>query len=261
MKNVFAFPITVALIGCIACTQESAPARNKDAESKNHIRDWTPEDELPLLRADLITPQRDSKLFAIEPNRVKYLQNSGVSSPIHEVPFLTDDQAVAAAKKWITRNFGKLPEDVCLKATRVLHSSSGRPKPAFDWDIGHTITLRAYYRGIPTDNTTVIYITGRTKITGTIDLRRYTPLKTRGHIVDAEAAKRAWRKVIAPRKDAAEVLKHLDTKTKPRLLFVWSPKANSDVKLSYDVLAPTWVLDDEERIMVDGHSGNPWIND
>jgi hypothetical protein len=243
-----------------ASTQENSPARIKEVNREGNS-DWTSEDELPLLRADLIAPQKDAKLFAVERSRLRYPKERKTPTAPMEKPFQTDKQAVAAAQDWIQEHFGQLPEGVSLKATEVHRSSSGRSNPEFDWDVGHTIFLRAYYHGIPAYNVSIVYITGKTLINATIDLRRYTPLETRKHIVDASTAKRAWRKIIAAREDSAETLKQFDANVKPTLSFAWSPAANNDVGIEYDVLAPTWVLDEAELFMVDGHSGKPWLND
>jgi hypothetical protein len=253
-----AFVLCVSLLSCMSCTQETSRKNSPDAKG---IRAWTAKDRLPLLRADLVTPKKNVDLFAIEMSVVRYPKDQMQPTPPAEKPFETDKQAVAAAKDWINEHFGDLPEGVSLKATEVHHSSSGRPTPAFDWDSGHTIILRAYYNGIPTYNVSIVSITGKTQINGTIDLRRYTPLETQNHVVDASTAERAWRKIIADRENSAEILKQFDANVKPQLSFAWSPMANSDVGLEYDVLAPTWVLDEAELFMVDGHSGKAWYND
>jgi hypothetical protein len=261
MKHINILAVIVAFPFAVAHGQESPPLSDKADRAAKKLPDWSERDELPRLNGQLMRPIRKADEFEIGNSSVRHPKNPQPVEPPTEPPYATDDAAVRAAMNWLRDHFGELPEGVTLKATEVLHSSSGREKPEFDWDVGHTIHLRAAYRGIPTEDGAVIYIRGKSQIHGTIFLRRYTPMGMPRPVIEAAKAKDAWRRIVAARENPEEALKQFEAQAKPRLMFVWSSEANRDVQDSDWIVTPTWVLDDEELIMVDGHSGKPWFND
>ena len=135
-------------------------------------KNWTAEDHLPLLSGKLLRPIADAADFRIDENAVRYPRDP-TPKPSGETPFPNDDDASAAARKWINAHFGPLPRAVSLEITGIQHSSSGRDKPAFEWDHGHTIAFREVYRGIPTGGFAIIYVTGRTHFSATVQLYSY----------------------------------------------------------------------------------------
>jgi hypothetical protein len=240
-------------------TSSSTAANGRAGVPPEHAGSWSEADELPLLLRTTIRPIKDAAEFAIEPCEIRYPREPRPPLPT-EKPFEKDDDAVAAARAWITSHFGRLPQDISLEVTRIDHSSSGRPKPAFDWDQGHTIVFRALYRGLPTDSHAVIYITGRSRFGASLELHTFSPIPgTAQRIIDKAAALKAWRTRIKQSGEDAAALAACEKNGNPRLVYVWSPKAN--VGGNSRILAPTWALDREERFMVDGRTGIAWFND
>lgn len=222
---------------------------------------WAATDELPLLTRTLIRPIRDAAEFSADLSSLKFPRERKPLPPTEKL-FEKDDDAVAAARAWITAHFGELPQGISLEVQSIDHSSSGRPKPVSDWDQGHTINFREQYHGIPTDGFAVIYITGRTKFAATVKLHTYSPIPgSAKRIIDKPAAVKAWQDRI---KEKGYDLKALgwygyEKDAKPRLTYVWSNVHY--LKTHTDVIAPTWALDRDDKFMVDGHSGVAWLND
>jgi hypothetical protein len=222
---------------------------------------WSEADELPLLARTTIRPIRNADEFSIEPGEIRYPREP---RPLRatERPFEKDDDAVTAARAWITAHLGRLPKGTSLDVVRIDHSSSGRDKPAFGWDQGHTIVFREQYHGLPTDSTAVIYLAGRTQFDASLGLHTFSPIPgTAKRIVDKAAALKAWQDRIKEKGYSASVLAEYGygKNAKPRLVYVWS-------KVHYlqrhsDVIAPTWALDREGKFLVDGHTGAAWLND
>jgi hypothetical protein len=222
---------------------------------------WSPADELPLLVQTLICPIKDAADFSKSLGGLKYPRERRPVRPA-EKPFEKDVDAVAAAKTWITAHFGQLPQDTLLVTTSIDHSSSGRSKPAFDWDEGHTIVFRETYNGIQTDSFAVIYITGQTRFNASVKLHTYTPIPgTAKRIVDKAVALKAWQDRIKEKGYDAKTLAGYgyERNAKPRLVYVWS-KVHYRQRHS-DVIAPTWALGRESKLMVDGQTGLAWLND
>jgi Leucine-rich repeat (LRR) protein len=227
---------------------------------------WSESDFLPMLTGTLIRPTSEAANFDfVAPYCFEYPRGAytGATKPRRatEEPFPTDAEAVAAARAWIKAHFGELPRYTTLDVKRIDHSSSGRPKPAFDWDQGHTILLREKYRGIPVAGSALIYITGRTQFRASVTLRTFSPVPgSAKRVVDKETAVKAWRTKLEKRGADAAALAEFDKNAKPRLVYIGSPKSNPPDSKS-DVLAPTWAIDPDERMLVDGHDGAAWLND
>jgi hypothetical protein len=222
---------------------------------------WSEADDLPLLAQAIIRPINPAEFSADIDEGFSYPRQPG---PLHatEKPFEHDDDAVAAARSWITAKFGRLPQGVSLGVDRIDHSSSGRPEPAFGWDQGHTIVFREIYCGIPTDSGVVIYIAGKTKYAASVKLHAYSSIPgTAKRIVGKAAAVKAWEDRIKQKGYDATLLAQFgyQKNLKPRLVYVWSPKYN--VGGRSNVVAPTWELGRDCKCMVDGQSGIAWLND
>jgi hypothetical protein len=262
--------LSVALI-CVGCqSRESAitspstttQARPESKESANSSVDWTKSGSLPLLVRKRVRPLVNAADFADESLYFRYPREPNTPPPTEE-PFDTDEDAIAAAVKWLVDQFGELPPDTSLQVTSLEHSSSGHSKAVFDWDRGHTITFEQRFNGIPTDSHTVIYITGRTQFSASVSLCSFDPVpESRKEIVDEGVAIKALRDVYENAKAGPEVLEQFDKKAHAKLEYLWSPKANQSSGLDeMNILAPTWVINGEKRVVVDGHSGKPWVND
>jgi len=258
--------LTAAALACCGCNRAeplpsakvagaTAPAAPQSAPRSS---DWTAGDPLPLLERKLMLPVVELPEFKVSSDIVVYRRPP---MPPTESPFPTDDAAITAARSWIETSFGALPAGVSLEVKRINHSSSGREKPEFDWDHGHTIVFCEKYRGVATDGGAVIYLTGRTQFSASVFLFSYKTISgTAKTLVDKKDGVAAWRARFQQRPDAKEILPQFDKKAAPKLKYVWSPPANRGPD-GRDVIAPTWVLDDEDTIMVDGHTGEAWFND
>jgi len=225
----------------------------------------TERDPLPLLTRREIAPRHEVEKFTGGNGSYRFIDPSAQQPP-KEPPFEADAQAVAAAQAWIAAHFGEMPSGVTLQVKTIDHSSSGRAAPAYDWDHGHTISFTELYRGIPTDSGAIIYITGRTSFNATIDLYEYFPVSgSERKIVSGEVASKSFRDlwVKAGHSLSADELAQWDRTVKPRLVYVWSP-LTSELQTGAQTdkcTAPTWALDTEGRIMVDGQTGKIWEND
>jgi hypothetical protein len=220
------------------------------------------DDTLPLVVATRMQPIADGNNFKDDYGYFRYPAEPDPQPPKEE-PFATDEAAIAAAQQWIVAHFGTLPPHTSLKVKSLEHSSSGHPRAAFDWDHGHTITFTQLFRGIPTDRFAVIYITGRTQFSASVSLCSFEPLpRSRKPVVNQNVAIKALRDVYEKMNVGPKFLAEFDKTAHAKMSYVWSPEANRDHLLDdVDVLAPTWVINAEERLVVDAHTGKPWMND
>ena len=256
----------VAFGGCGAHHSSDTATDKASGNVKLPLREsdnWAVSDKLPLLRETLILPKRNVGDFAVDANYVRYPREP---RPLRakDAPVEEDVDAVAAAKAWITDNFGKMPDSTSLEVTRIEHSSSGAPKPAYDWDRGHTIVFKVTYHRIPTDGFAVVYIAGRSQFAASVAIHAYSPIPgSDKRIVDKATAVRRWRDQYEQQGADAAALAQFDQNVKPRLWYVWSPKAKENLRgeSTSFIVAPTWVLEQEKKIMVDAQSGEPWFND
>ena len=208
----------------------------------------------------MILPTSKNELFAVSSTHVKFTEASGTKH-VNEKPFDTDREAVDSARSWILRNFDKLPNHASLEAVELLRSASGSPKPQGETDRGHTVTFLEKFHGIPTQGGAIVYIAGPHP--GLCeDLSLFIPAYSKVR----ETNRRQDRGDTEMEGSACErgaekgTLFQFDKRAKPRLVYHWCPLSNrgSDAPV---VVAPTWVLDDENKIMVDGQSGKAWTND
>lgn len=240
---------------------DGVPRRSSETTVKSATKPdtWSEFDELPLLERTLILPKSNKVGFAVSSLNVVF---RGVphAELIKEEPFQTDREAVDAAKAWILGIFGELPGYTTLELVEIAQSTSGSGKPRDDMDRGHTITFREKYRGIVTRGGAVIYIAGRSQFSACVFIYTYRSVpKSAKQIVDKATAIQKWRVQFERAGADATTLSQFDKKARPRLIYEWSSLANRGTDASR--VAPTWVLDDENRIMVDGQSGTPWTND
>jgi len=169
-----------------------------------------------------------------------------------EPPFATDAEAERFLRAWLAQHFGPLPPDTELRMTRVLHSASGGEQARYDWDQGHTITFRQTWRGHPTDRFAVLYLQGRTKVHGTVDLARLTVVPgSEARILDETQA----------RERLAEVLRSLGQDTAMandcpmHLEFLYSHTAEV---VDFE-LRPVWTMGDGPGFL-DAVTGQPGRN-
>ena len=218
--------------------------------------------KLPLLVATKLRPIADVGNFKDEYGYFKYTTEPDPQLPKEE-PFATDEAAIAAAQQWIIAHFGELPAYTSLELKSLEHSSSGHPQSVHAWDRGHTISFRQTYRGMPTDKFAIIYITGRTQFSASVCLCSFAPLSNSAKpVVSAKFAIKALRDVYEGMDIGSEFLAQFDNEATAILSYVWSPEANEVHSLkTAAVLAPTWVIDNDERLLVDAHTGKPWMND
>ena len=70
---------------------------------------WSEADELPLLLRTTIRPVKDAAEFSTEHGDFNYPRKPRLSCGATEKPFEKDDEAVVAARAWITEHFGQSP--------------------------------------------------------------------------------------------------------------------------------------------------------
>jgi len=249
---------------CAGCGNATRSTRTDPPTAKNAVPHVLSEsDRLPILVRKPIAPKTEADAFENESGGFRFPKAH--SQPIlKDEPFETDQEAVAAALTWLVNHFGDLPSGITLETKSILQSSSGRPAPEFEWDRGHTISFREIYNGIPTDSFALVYITGRSTFQATVELCMYEPVPGSAKmIVSKQAAVSAWRKVYEEKGADSNLLAQYDRRATPRLVYVWSTIANTAKKDEDDreLVSPTWTLDDEGIIMVDGHTGKTWVND
>lgn len=222
---------------------------------------WTNTSDLPILRADPIKP-KDATKFKHDGVMGYWFPSIEMGAKMIREKTIGDEKhTIEAAKAWITDQFGEFPDGVSLRTEKVHTKTAyenGRPS-----DVGfeRTIAFVSCYRGLPTAHRSVVTITDGSNINGYVNLRSYTPVGQAFPIKSSSDAKLAWRKVFLAQGESKETLNLLDNHTTPRLIFVYAPRANSEVGLEYEVVSPTWVLDEAERYMVDARSGKPWLDD
>jgi hypothetical protein len=217
---------------------------------------------LPLVKCKKLVPIVDKDDFADETFVYRYPKNHENPTPPTEEPYATDEEAVKAATDWLVKHFGRLPPETALVTTRVQRSSSGQDKPAYDWDRGHTIVLCQTFRGTPTSNDTILYITGKTRFSGSIGLASFEPIPGSAKpTISKEEAVKAVRRMAEARGATAKHLEDLDKRLKPVLEYEWSPTYNEGFDLDTPVLNPNWHMIPGEPLMVDAHTGKLWVND
>ncbi|MCC7062784.1 MAG: hypothetical protein IT456_08275 [Planctomycetes bacterium] len=151
---------------------------------------------MPRLRGTTFLPLRPSPAFHSGWGSVT-VEGDHPPVPASEPPFATDAEAEQVLRGWLTQNFGPLPPDTELRMTNVLHSASGSDVARFDWDQGHTITFRQTWRGFLTDRFAVLYLQGRSKVHGTVDLARFTVIPgSEARILDEAEAREQFAQVL-----------------------------------------------------------------
>ena len=219
--------------------------------------------ELPLLEARWMTPSRDVSEFAEEPTGgFRYPKVYGRHSAT-ENAFEKDDDATSAAIEWIHGRFDSFTPDTSLEVVAVEHSSSGRDRPSSDAEKGHTITFLEAWSGYQTDRSAVIYISGRTWYSGTIQLATLAPKRGSSRaIVSKDEAVRAFLKTMPPGispDKAAEIENRIWDEL--HIKYVWAPPYNEKHNADVEVLSPNWTLKAEDSPLVDAYTGRIWRND
>lgn len=171
-----------------------------------------------------------------------------------------------AARDGLLRHFGPLSPKSTLEVERVQHSASGRDKPVFDWDRGHTIAFHLFYDGVRTDRAVILYLVGRSRFSGSIGLFAIEPVAgSAKKTISKESVLAALRAQAAAQGVPSSKLGELEKRmnANPRIEYVWSPEHNRGAKYprEYETLAPQWVLFDDARILADAHTGKLWFND
>ncbi|MBI3817782.1 MAG: hypothetical protein HY286_03745 [Planctomycetes bacterium] len=217
---------------------------------------------LPALRFTLSRPLKQAEAFELNVKAyISYFPLAKSKLPL-DIPFESDDEAVAAAVAWVVDHFGAPAPDVSLKVKNILHTASGEEAPATESEKGHTITFQLEYKGSPTRIDTVIYIRGRGKFAGHIAVGKFEELvgSQREIISRAQAEDRLVKSVRWPiRIHGLDVL--IPNQLELKLAYVWAPiKLRGKLRLPEDTLVPTWFAPGGV-ICIDGFSGEVWMND
>lgn len=94
-------------------------------------------------------------------------------APAAEPPFASDAEAEQFLRGWLVQTFGPLPPETGLQLIRVQRSASGGDHPRYDWDHGHTLVFQQTWRNFLTDRTVVLYLQGRSRVSGSVELARF----------------------------------------------------------------------------------------
>ncbi|HEX6813634.1 MAG TPA: hypothetical protein VF384_18590 [Planctomycetota bacterium] len=139
-------------------------------------------------------------------------------TPAPEAPFATDQEAEQFLRAWLCEKFGPLPADTGLQVTSVQRSASGHDKPQYDWDAGHTFVFMQTWRNVVTDRSALLYLQGRSKVSGTVSLARITSIAGSDRKILDEAAARAQFAAVlrSMGRDTAEA-----ASCPMRLQFIW----------------------------------------
>jgi hypothetical protein len=218
---------------------------------------------MELWRGKLRAPVLDADDFESEHSLgYRYPKERRDPKPPTEDPYPTDAEAVLAVKDWIVRHFGPLPAGSELLPTSIDHSSSGGSKPKFDWDRGHTIVLQQVCSGHPTDNMSIVYLTGRKRFEGTIRIVDMTPIAgSAAPTVTKEVARQVMRAAMessgASRTKSAIAARLLF----PHLEYRTSIVHRDDKHGESEIYAPTWVFGRRDGVLVDAITGRIWRDD
>ncbi|MBX3462840.1 MAG: hypothetical protein KF830_06690 [Planctomycetes bacterium] len=217
---------------------------------------------LPMLQAVRREPIRERERFT--PAGMGFDRAADAAAGDDEPPHATDTEAVAAAIAWIVARFGPLPDETALVATSIDHSAVGSDEPEDRAaHPGHTIVLRQSYRGTLTRAVSVVYLAGRSRVSGHFELAAFTPIAgSVAPVIGAEAAVEAvvrWAQAneVVAASDVAEFRR----RAAPRLEFVRSPEHAPGPDPAAVVFRANWVPVPDEPCLVDAHSGRVWIDD
>lgn len=220
----------------------------------------TKDEALPILFATKLRPMADVADFR-DVGYFKYVKESVARVPKDEA-FTNDDDAIAAARKWVILHFGDLPAESSLEFEGLEHTTSDHSKPHSDWDRGH-ITFRQLYRGVPTTGCAIVYFTGRSMTMASVTLYAFAPIPgTARLIVTERAAINAMRSAFAQSDGIPPATEALSERAEARLFYLWSLKENETFgRDEADVLAPNWIMGGDQRLAVDAYTGKAWDND
>lgn len=207
---------------------------------------------LPRLWAERLQPLRDPDRFDFTYGAAM-VRLEGAPQATGEEPFATDADAIAYLRSWLQTHFGPLPEQTDLVVDRVQHSSSGGDQPSYDWDKGHTVVFTQTWRGIRTDRTTVLYLSGRSQVDGSIDLARFAPVEgSQRDLLSPAAAQLAVGRVLS----ALGQGHLLPSGIQRTLTFLWESETEAGDRMR---LRPVWILG-EGPFLIDAHTGEPGRN-
>lgn len=262
MKNCVLFLIQVGIIAMTSCTLRaqqgesgSTPASQDGAVT---FPDWTTATKLPRLRASMIKPRGGREGFTCLRHEVRYWDPKKRSKSDSEPTFPTDAEAQAAALQWIAVEFEPLPRGTSLRVSKVLHSASGNPAPKYDWDKGHTVVIQEVYNAIPTIGNASVYIAGKNIFKASTALYAFEPEDSSRELLSPARARRALMKAIAENSPGAYKGKVPETQ-QPKLEYDRDPHDNPD--LEHDILTPTWIMDANGILKVNGFTGRFWVDD
>jgi hypothetical protein len=262
--------VAIALSGC---GQSNQAARTNVAGDKASVpevgadnSDLDVSGELPVLARSLIHSIHSNPSFIISGNQVSFAYGRPLDAErLAQPPYTSDADAVAAARLWINANFGEPPAGVSLRASTVhftapVSGGAGRaPSPGNAEDC--SIVFQERYRGICTDGYVVVHLARRTVFSASVSLFSYDVVPASAKVVVRKStATDAWWSRFQQLPDAQKIIREFPRFGDPKLEYVWSPLANQGHDKN-NLVAPTWVLDEEGKMMVDGHTGAVWFND
>ena len=202
---------------------------------------------LPRLWADALPPLLDRDRFEFSDGTATLWLGPRSTQ---DAPFPTDAEAIAFLRSWLKAHFGPMPEETDLVVDRIHHSADGGDGPSEDLTPGHTVVFTQTWRGIRTDRASVLYLTGRSSVDGSISLARFTPVaESQRDLLTPPAAHLAVARVLSAldqdHQPAAKVRRTL------QYLYDWRAKSGDRIQLR-----PVWVLGDGP-FFVDAHTGEP----
>jgi len=190
---------------------------------------------LPRLHCEVLQPLHPSGRFHSGWGTV-VIDGDHPPTPAPEPPFASDREAEDQLRGWLREQFGPMPKGTDLHVVSVQQSASGGDRPRYDWDAGHTFVFAQTWRGFATDRNAVLYLQGRSKVSGSHSLARITvvPGSERTILDEATARARIAEVLQSMGRDAAEA-----ADVPMHLHFLWS---GGDEKSSE--LRPVWLLGD-----------------
>ncbi|MCU0867268.1 MAG: hypothetical protein MUC36_26090 [Planctomycetes bacterium] len=205
---------------------------------------------LGWLLAMALAAIRNPELFSVGWGTAEIVRGDD-PKPTGELPFAEDAEAITFLRDWIHTHFGPLPMDTELVVDRVLRSASGGDQPMYDWDQGHTVVFTQTWCGVRTDRHCVLYLQGRSKVTGSLALGRFTPIAGTEQPVLDDAAARS--RIIEVLRAIGQADGDPDRVARNLRYIV------SDIKEDSADLRPVWMLG-EGPFLLDAHTGQPGRN-
>lgn len=243
----------IVLLSTIVAVADECPPLAKGASGNKHVAG-----EWPLLKAMLITPKANPEQFRLSTLRANFPRDQRPRTRKNTV-FKNKEDAAAAALKWVRATFGEFPvySSLIVDDVNCLPVSGWQAKDG-PCPLHHVVVLRQHWKGIPTDRHAVIYLEDTEPFSASVGFCELTPIPSScRRLVSHATAVRAWEQV--PDSTIERTIGSRPAKLHFHLSYVWSPKEY--VARREDILAPMWVYDEDERLMVDGYDGTVRFND